>query len=461
MKVILIVIDTLRADHLSCYGYDRKTSPNIDEFAFQGVLFSRAYPTDVPTQPSYTAMFTGQRGVKTGIVSHSLTEDLRDDIPFLPQILAEHGYTTAAVSTLYSMRKWFSRGFQYYMNPAAGAPSRIQTVDADEINSYAIPWIKHNSNKDFFMFVHYWDPHEPYTPPKKYRELWYEGDPTDPSNHSLDEVKKQILWPFIYLHLRAIRDINNLQDDITDIEFVRAQYDGEITYVDEKVGELLRTLDEVGITDDTLVILTADHGESLGEHHFYFDHADVYEPTIHVPLIIRHPQLFPKGKRIEALVQLIDIPYLILELLEVPIPNQFQGRSLKSLIYGEAEDIYSEIYSNQGLWSCKRTIITKDGWKLIKTIDQGFWNTPSKELFNLKNDPEEKYNLAEEEKDLVDHLELKMNRWLEENLNGKPDPLRLISSAGLPPMKWVKEAGEAFTEKSEAAYEEWRKMMGY
>ncbi|RLI45892.1 sulfatase, partial [Candidatus Bathyarchaeota archaeon] len=359
MKVILIVIDTLRADHLSCYGYDRKTSPNIDEFASQGVLFSRAYPTDVPTQPSYTAMFTGQRGVKTGIVSHSLTEDLRDDIPFLPQILAEHGYTTAAVSTLYSMRKWFSRGFQYYMNPAAGAPSRIQTVDADEINSYAIPWIKQNSDKDFFMFVHYWDPHEPYTPPKKYRELWYEGDPTDPSNHSLDEAKKQILWPFIYLHLRTIRDINNLQDDITDIEFVRAQYDGEISYVDEKVGELLRTLDEVGITDDTLVILTADHGESLGEHHFYFDHADVYEPTIHVPLIIRHPQIFPKGKRIEALVQLIDIPYLILELLEVPIPDQFQGRSLKSLIYGEAEDIYSEIYSNQGLWSCKRTIITK------------------------------------------------------------------------------------------------------
>jgi len=461
MKVILIVIDTLRADHLSCYGYVRKTSPNIDEFASQGVLFSRAYPTDVPTQPSYTAMFTGQRGVKTGIVSHSLTEDLRDDIPFLPQILAEHGYTTAAVSTLYSMRKWFSRGFQYYMNPAAGAPSRIQTVDADEINSYAIPWIKQNSDKDFFMFVHYWDPHEPYTPPKKYRELWYEGDPTDPSNHSLDEAKKQILWPFIYLHLRTIRDINNLQDDITDIEFVRAQYDGEISYVDEKVGELLRTLDEVGIADDTLVILTADHGESLGEHHFYFDHADVYEPTIHVPLIIRHPQIFPKGKRIEALVQLIDIPYLILELLEVPIPDQFQGRSLKSLIYGEAEDIYSEIYSNQGLWSCKRTIITKDGWKLIKTIDQGFWNTPSTELFNLKNDPEEKHNLADEEKDLADQLELKMNRWLEENLNGKPDPLRLISSAGLPPMKWIKEAGEAFTEKSEATYEEWRKMMGY
>ena len=188
---------------------------------------------------------------------------------------------------------------------------------------------------------------------------------------------------------------------------------------------------------------------------------DMYESTIHVPLIIRHPQLFPKGKRIEALVQLIDIPYLILELLEVPIPNQFQGRSLKSLIYGEAEDIYSEIYSNQGLWSCKRTIITKDGWKLIKTIDQGFWNTPSTELFNLKNDPKEKHNLADEEKDLADHLELKMNKWLEENLNGKPDPLRLISSAGLPPMKWIKEAGEAFTEKSEATYEEWRKMMGY
>ncbi len=460
MKVILIVIDTLRADHLSCYGYRRKTSPNIDAFASSGTLFSNAYPSDVPTQPSYTAMFTGQRGVKTGIVSHSPTEELRDDIPFLPQILAENGYTTAAVSTLYIMRKWFSRGFQHYMNPVAGTPSRIQQVDAHEINAYAIPWIKQNHSKDFFMFVHYWDPHGLYIPPK-YRELWYKGDPTDPTNHTLDEAKKQTIWPLIYRQLKAIRDVNNLNDDITDIEYVCAQYDGEITYVDEKVGELLRTLDEVGITDDTMVILTADHGESLGEHHFYFDHADVYEPTIHVPLIIRYPQIFPKGKRIEALVQLIDIPYFILELSKIPIPDQFQGRSLKPLTYGETEESYSEVYSNQGLWSCKRTIITKDGWKLIKTIDQGFWKTPSIELFNLKNDSEEKNNLAEEETDRVDRLDLQMNRWLEENLKGRPDPLRLISSAGLPPLKWVKKVGEAFAEKTEATYEEWRKKMGY
>ena len=464
MKVLFIVIDTLRANHLSCYGYHRKTTPNIDVFASKGVLFSNAYASDVPTQPSYTSMFTGQRGVKTGIVSHffGTEEELRDSTPYLSEILAKNGYATAAVSTLYIMRKWFTRGFQYYMNPMSWAnPGRMQQVDADEINAYAIPWIKENYKKDFFMFVQYWDPHTLYIPPKKYRYLWYKGDPTDPSNHSLDEAKKQEVWPFQYKLIKAMRDAENLPRDITDIEYIIAQYDGEISYVDEKVGELLHVLEDLDIADDTLVILTADHGENLGGNHAYFDHVNVYEPVIHVPLIVKYPNIIPRRKRIEALVQLIDIPYLILETLGIPIPDEFQGKSLLSLIDGKNSEIYSEVYSNQGSWSCKRAIITKDGWKLIKTIDQGFWESPPIELFNLKKDSEENHNLVKEEEDIVNHLELQMNRWLESNLGGRPDPLRLASSRGLPPKTWVKNAAKMFTEENQATYEEWRKNMGY
>ena len=111
MRVLYVVFDTLRADHLSCYGYFRPTSPNIDRIASEGVLFSNAYPTDVPTQPSYTAMFSGKRGISTGVVSHA-DEYLSDDAPWFPQILVSKGYTTCAVSTLYHMKKWFARGFQ-------------------------------------------------------------------------------------------------------------------------------------------------------------------------------------------------------------------------------------------------------------------------------------------------------------------------------------------------------------
>lgn len=122
MKVILLVIDTLRADHLGCYGYNRETSPCIDSIAEEGVLFEYAYPTDVPTQPSFTSMFTGLRGIETGIVSHSQTEQLSEEIPCFPEILSSNGIVTAAVSTLYMMRRWFARGFRYYMNPVEGIP---------------------------------------------------------------------------------------------------------------------------------------------------------------------------------------------------------------------------------------------------------------------------------------------------------------------------------------------------
>ena len=210
-----------------------------------------------------------------------------------------------------------------------------------------------------------------------------------------------------------------------------------------------------------MVILTSDHGESLGEHGFYFDHADVYQPTIHVPLIIRYPKVFPEGKVIDALVQLIDIPYLILKVLGISVPARFQGRDLIPLILGEKERVYSTVYSNQGLWTAKRALVTDDGWKLIKTIDQGFWRTPKIELYNIVKDPGEENNLAEEERDLTDQLDLKMQRWLEENLDGKPDPLRLISSVGLPPVRWVEREREKFKVRTKASYEEWRKKMGY
>jgi len=446
-RVILLVIDTLRADHLGCYGYHRETSPNLDRLAREGVLFERAYPSDVPTQPSFTSMFTGRRGIHTGIVSHSETENLAEDVPYLTEILTQHGVTTAAVSTLYMMRRWFARGFKYYMNPVAGIRRRLQQVDAEEINAMALPWIKEHKDEDFFIFIHYWDPHGLYFPPEPYRRLFYQGNESDPENHSLDVLRSQPVWPFTKRHLDAIGE------NITDIEYVIAQYDGEIRYVDDNVGELLGLLEDLGILDETAIIFTSDHGESLGEHHFYFDHHEVYETTIRVPLIVRYPPEVPKGKRIQSLVQsTLCFAPTILSLFGVETPKVMEGKNLIKIANGEDEG-YSEVYVNQGLWTAKRAIITEK-WKLIKTLDKAFWETPDTELYDMVKDPEETVNLADEKPEVVDELELRMYRWLRKNLGKRIDPLELIVSRGLPAYDWVRSAYER--EGLIESYEEWR-----
>jgi arylsulfatase A-like enzyme len=450
MNVLYLVLDTLRADHLGCYGYSRNTSPNIDKLASEGVLFEYAFPSDVPTQPSYTAMFTGLRGIHTGIISHSYFETLDEDIPVLPELLAQNGITTAAVSTLYTMRKWFARGFQYYMNPAAGNRRKLQQVDADEINSFAIPWIEEHVDESFFLFLHYWDPHGLYLPPEDYRSLFYEGDPYDPNNHSLDFLKSHPVWSFTKNQIDAIGE------NITDLDYVVSQYDAEIRYVDDQVQIIFDTLEKNGLTDDTLIILTSDHGESMGEHNFYFDHFEVYDTTIHVPLIMKHPKLLPMGKRVNELIQsTISIAPTCLNYYEINWPTHMNGKDLMR-IANDLEKGYNEIITNQGLWTAKRTIRSKE-WKFIKTTHKAFWDTPDRELYRIDEDPEETVNLADNHPEIVDMFELKLSRYLETELKGKVDPLDLAVSRGLPVYEWVEMVAKR-TGMLEV-YEEWRSRV--
>jgi len=407
MKTVFIVLDTLRRDHLSCYGYNLKTSPHIDELAEEGVIFDNEYTSNVPTIPSFTAMLNGRLGIKTGVVSFDREEDLPPDLKSLPYILSRNGIVTAAVSTLFYMRPSIVRGFQYYLNPLAGYRERTQTIDAEEINSMAIPWLKQHYKEDFFLFVHYWDPHvesvwgKPapvprYKAPERFKEKWYKGQPEDPSER----------------------------------EYVISQYDANITYADEEIGKLLQTMDDLGITDETLLIFTTDHGENLGDDHpmgkDLWDHLDIYEPIVHTPLIIRYPKAFPKKKRIDAFVLNVDIAPTILDMYEIPVPEDFDGKSLIPLINGEASEGYSEVYVSCGYYTVKRAIITRDRLKLIRTFYKARWpDSPTKELFDLKKDPEEQHNLIDERKDIAEKLETKMIKWVDSMLGDKPDPLRL------------------------------------
>jgi len=411
MKVVLIVLDTLRRDHLSCYGYQRNTSPNIDKFARDGIIFDNEYTSDVPTIPSFTAMLNGQLGIKTGVVSFNPTELLFNEVQSLPYILSRNGIVTAAVSTLFYMRSWFVRGFQYYMNPLAGFRERTQTVDAEEINLMAIPWLEQNYDKNFFLFVHYWDPHVEsvwgspslpyrYKAPERFRNKWYEGEPEDPASK----------------------------------EYRISQYDANITYADEEIGKLLETIDDLGITDETLVIFTTDHGESLGDDHPQgkddWDHGDIYEEIVHTPLIMRYPKIFPKGKRIDDIVLNIDIAPTILDVFGLSAPKDFDGKSLLPLINGDAKG-YECVYVSCGFFTVKRAVITQEKMKFIRTFDKAKWkDAPEKELFDLKKDPYEKNNIIDEQKDIAENLEIRMCKWVDSMLGSRPDPLRLRATMG-------------------------------
>jgi arylsulfatase len=451
MKTILVFLDTLRADHLGCYGYHRDTSPRIDALAAESVLFERAYPTDVPTQPSYTSVLTGQRGIRNGVVSHHPSEEVSEAVPWMPEIIAQHDHETAAVSTLFFMKRYFARGFHTYMNPVTHERRRIQQITAGEINAYALPWLRANRDRDFFLFVHYWDPHGIYkAPEEKYHTMFYEGgDPRDPNNHSLDELNDP-LFAFFRGHVNAVGE------GVTDAEYVIANYDGEIRYLDTEFGKLLDTLSELGIADDTLLIVTSDHGESMTDHSLYFDHCSVYEDVIHVPLIVRWPKQLPAGKRVGALVQGIDMTATIFDAAGVEQPEVMQGESLLPLARGQTDRGRDYIYCNQGLWQAKRAI--SDGrWKLIKAFDNGVWPAPARELYDLSADPGELRNLAEERADVTADLELRLARWEDGQLRGRVDPLRKIVEIGIPARAMIQ--GAARRVGVEIAWEEYRNLI--
>ncbi len=438
MKVILIAADTLRPDHLSCYGYKHRTSPNIDRLTRQGTLFRNAYAGDVPTVPSFTSLLTGQRGITTGVVTFDHSEDtIPNTVPMLAQVLAEKGIKTAAVSTLYSFKKWFARGFEHYIRPAIGR--HLQFVVADEINSYAIPWIRQNYKENFFLFLHYWDPHVPYIPPDEYKTLFYQGNPKNPANHSLDEWRKQPIFTYLGWILEV------LGKGITDINYVIAQYDAEIRYMDAKIGELLDTLEDLKILDDTAIIFLSDHGESLGEHSFFFDHLDVYEGTIKVPLIIRYPHVSSPKREVSALVQLTDVAPTVVDMFHIPTPSSWEGVSLLG-VQEKGGSVHEAIYSNTALGTVKRCMRRRD-WKLIQTIDACFWLTPSVELYNVREDPAEQKNVADKNAIVRDQLELELKRWVEAKLNIRPDPLRLKAQRGLSHRRAFREATKSKLEE--------------
>ncbi len=349
-NVLLITIDTLRADHLGCYGYDQIKTPHIDKLANEGILFQHAY-TPVPiTLPSHASILTGAYPPFHGVRNNG-SFVLNEKSITIAQLLKNEGYQTAAVVGAYVLDSRFGldKGFEFYDDEIDHQKDSIDQLyverEAEHVTQAAMKWLNQKGDAPFFLWVHYFDPHAMYVPPS----------------------------PFM-------------------MEYTGRPYDGEIAYTDSQIGILLQYLHTEGELENTLVVLTADHGEGLGEHGEETHAIFLYDTTLHVPLIFYYPVAFPQSKKISFLVRTIDIAPSILNLLQFRIPPSIQGETLTGLIFhpesvqGDTLTLYCETYYpalNHG-WSPLEGLRT-DNWKYIQA--------PTPELYHLSMDANEADNL--------------------------------------------------------------------
>ena len=415
-NIVLLGVDSLVADHMSCYGYLRHTTPHIDKFAESGVLFEKTYSPHTPTTSAYASMLTGLDAFSTQVVALRHRGGLREEITTLPELLRGEGYSSTCVGFTGNPS---SRGFDKYLEyPSWGSWNQGRSPKAQELNKVTIPEIDRLAKQDnpFFLFIRHMDPHAPYLPPAPYERMFYHGDECDPKNRSMDPV--MAFKPFCDFFASW------MPPGITDKDYVIAQYDGAIAYMDACIQSIFIALESSGIMDDTIVILNGDHGETLYDHECWFDHHGLYDVTLHVPLIIRYPSRIPAGIRVEGYNQHKDLVPTILDLAGIKTKIDFDGQSLIAMVDGTVSSFESEFYITECTWMRKHGWRTPQ-WKLILALEPDFHFKPPVELYNLVEDPGENHNLANQYPDVVSLLKKRMRSWIRRRVGetGKRNPI--------------------------------------
>jgi len=382
-NIILITIDTLRADHLSCYGYYRNTSPKMDKIAKGGVLFQNAIASSSFTPPSMATIFTSKNpsshGVKHGVFNKGNVynqEVLLGSFVTLAEVLKGNGYATFGFHTNphLSSEFGFAQGFDFF--------KQYNFVDAKELNTEVLKFKeKIESGGKYFLWVHYFDPHWPYFK----REPWissyslYNG----PVGEKGSDIK---MWPEKFAEKMHLKEDKNL------LSYMVARYDSEINFVDKYVGELINSFKN---DSHTLLIITSDHGEEFFEHGDFTHGFQLYEESIRVPLIINFPSKIPEGMKVQTQVGIIDIMPTILDILDIKTSNEFEGKSIIPLISQNKKGeriLYSELYRFGKKLVCARF----KNCKYIYNIKEN-----KEEFYDLNSDPNEKSNIISKNEIMV------------------------------------------------------------
>jgi arylsulfatase A-like enzyme/Flp pilus assembly protein TadD len=396
INVVVITIDTLRADHLGCYGDKQIRTPNIDALAADGVRFERAY-TPVPvTLPAHTVIFTGTYPMFSGMHDFSGNK-LSPSRPTLASVLKQHGYATGAVigSAVLDSRFGLNQGFDFYYDHFDF--NRLDESNLEEMErpgnlvaDVALDWLAKNHRDKFFLWMHLYDPHYPYRPPPPY-----------------------------------------------DQQYKDRLYDGEIAFADAQVGRLIAYLKANELYRNTLIVLTGDHGESLGEHgektHGFF----IYNVTLHVPVIIRLPGS-PRGKTVSEMISLADLMPTVLQTLKFDVPAQVQGASLLPLMAVNKSEDSRSLYAETFL---PRLHFNWSELRGVETDRYQFIDAPKPELYDLSKDPGETQNLYPEKKAVADELRARLTTLINKYSAGQ----ELAEQTGLDPalMERLKSLGYA------------------
>ncbi len=427
-NVLLVTVSALRADHLGVYGYDKARTPSIDALARAGARFTNAVTQQPDINAAHAAILSGSYPSTNGVRA-DLVDRLGPSAPTLAQTLAEQGYRTAAIYSWVSFEPAYSgldRGFHDYLDltinrpeylsdnrgqalaatyerlkayltvpgavPAFSLPAGMdEALDgkADVTTEAAIAWIEEHRDEPFFLWVHYYDPHEPFSPPPPFDDVEDTGcGDTCPGGSA-----------------RSVREIvGGAQLDAAQINHLVGLYNGEVAFTDQQIGRLLGRLGQLGLDRNTLVALTADHGQSFAEHDDWFSGSGLHGAETRVPLIVAMPGRVPPGMVVGAPAMGIDLAPTILDTIGAAVPDRFEGQSLLPLILGHSEG--EDRLAVSELADKSQVALVLGDWKLI-------WSREDRaaSVYHLPTDPNELNDRAEDEPETAARLLAALRAW--------------------------------------------------
>lgn len=453
MRILFLDLDTLRPDHLGCYGYHRNTSPNIDAVARQGVRFTNYFCSDAPCLPSRAALMSGQFGIHNGAVGHGGTagdmriqgsqRGFRDpmDNESLPRLLRNAGFRTVTISPFAERHGawWFYAGFsEMYNTGMCGAES------AEDITPTVLKWIGANADEDnWFLHVNYWDPHTPYRAPAEFGNPFKDDPLPDWLNEDLIERHKNCVgghgpyeinmydnetnpkWPRHPGQVRSMEEMRMLIDG----------YDCGIRYMDDHIGRLLNALDEHGVLDDLAIIISSDHGENLGELGLYAEHATADTITCRIPMIIKWPG-GKSGHVDNGFHYNLDLPPTLAELLGKPPMPRWDGESYAPAIMKGQNCGREYLVISQCAHTCQRSV-RFGPWLYMKTYHDFYHLWPDEMLYNVESDPHLQHDVAKKNPAVCHQAAYYYLQWHDQMMKTMPDgydtdPLWTVMKEGGP-----------------------------
>jgi len=456
MRIIYFDIDSLRPDHMSCYGYERKTTPNIDKIAEAGMRFNRCYCASSPCVPSRASFISGRFGINHGALTHwgpgcdfhyPEGDGHSKEIPFFTRYLRNAGYRTVTFSSFGDRHHawWYFAGW----NEVHTHTLKEGNENADEVNAAVIPWLKRHGKEDnYFLHIQYWDPHTNYTYPKEYFEQWKDA-PTQafPDEATIAEHRKASFpRSATFLHWGGSYP-ETMPPQIrsrSDFDHMINGYDGGVNYMDKHIGEILKTLRELGIEEEVCFVISADHAEALGEHGVYMEHGSATEAVHHIPLIIKVPGVTKPGSVYDGFVYNVDVIATITELVGLDVPSGWDGKSFLPALHGEPFEGRDHLVLDHALYVCQRAVRDKK-WYFIRTYHTGLYDFDEVMLYDMENDPYQTTNVADRHPEVLREMDYRLNQWLQENMR-KPgfryDPMQKVIESGpwryLTVSDWVK-----------------------